>query len=218
MFKSFIANVGDALKHVLCFSVCLLSSIIGLFFMYLGFTGSWDGMTIIMSLLGVMGMVCVMSYLPAIMAWVQESLDQAKRAGVIRTGMPSWAMDDPRFDPEATEEEEPEGTVTGFGPIKDYTKITYKQQLRQVLKSFLDSARNAESEEEWTHYMRWAHRIQCKLDEHIREMEQLHFPEDECREYDDRIYGKLKNKVNNSKSRSHTGKEKRRDKRKDSWD
>ncbi len=45
-----------------------------------------------------------------------------------------------------------------------------------------------------------------------------HLSEDELRENEGRRYGKLKNEVDDLKSRSHTGKEKRRGKRKDSWD
>ena len=57
-----VAYVVRALKHCMLFSVCLLSSIFGLFFMYLGFTGSWDGMTIIMSMMGVMGLLATLQF------------------------------------------------------------------------------------------------------------------------------------------------------------
>lgn len=62
MFKSCIANVGHVLKHCVLFSVCLLSSIFGLFFMYLGITGSWDPMTILMSMMGVMGVLATLQH------------------------------------------------------------------------------------------------------------------------------------------------------------
>ena len=62
MFSSLVANVGHVLKHCVLFSVCLLSSIFGLFFMYLGFTGSWDPMTILMSMMGVMGLLATLQF------------------------------------------------------------------------------------------------------------------------------------------------------------
>jgi len=62
MFKSCIANVGHVLKHCVLFSVCLLSSIFGIFFMYMGITGSWDPMTILMSMMGVMGVLATLQH------------------------------------------------------------------------------------------------------------------------------------------------------------
>ena len=85
MFKSCIANVGSILKHSVYFGVLLLSSIVGIFFMYLGSTGSWDAMTIVMSLLGVLGMFGITTYVVAFMEWFQESWDQANHDGLIRT-------------------------------------------------------------------------------------------------------------------------------------
>ena len=85
MFKSCIANVGSILKHSVYFGVLLLSSIVGIFFMYLGSTGSWDAMTIVMSLLGVLGMFGVITYVVAFMEWFQESWDQANHDGLICT-------------------------------------------------------------------------------------------------------------------------------------
>ena len=79
MFKSCIANVGPVLKHCVLFSVCLLSSIFGLFFMYLGFTGSWDPMTILMSMMGVMGLLATLQFyiMPGCewLGWWQEKVE-----------------------------------------------------------------------------------------------------------------------------------------------
>ena len=78
MFSSLVANVGSMMKHTVYFVMFLLSSIIGIFFVYLGFTGSWDPMTILMSMMGVMGMIGVFYYARLFMAWVQgpEAVDE----------------------------------------------------------------------------------------------------------------------------------------------
>ena len=78
MFKSWIANVGSMMKHTVYIVMFHLSSIIGIFFVYLGSTGSWDAMTIIMSLLGVLGMIGVFYYARLFMHWVQgpEAVDE----------------------------------------------------------------------------------------------------------------------------------------------
>jgi hypothetical protein len=85
IFKSRVANVGHALKHCVLFSVYLLSLLIGSFFTYLGFTGSWDMFTIIMSLMGLMGVAGLLPYVVWLDDWFQGSLDQAKDDGLICT-------------------------------------------------------------------------------------------------------------------------------------
>jgi hypothetical protein len=57
-----VAYVVRALKHCMLFSVCLLSFLLGLFALYLGVTGSWDPMTILMGLMGLMGFLALLQY------------------------------------------------------------------------------------------------------------------------------------------------------------
>ncbi len=111
MFKSCIANVGSMMKHTVYFTMFLLSSIIGIFFMYLGATGSWDAVTILMSMMGVMATCCLYFYLVVyIHPWCRETLIEAKRFGLICTGpanrpvVPTWADGDPRFDANASKD------------------------------------------------------------------------------------------------------------------
>ena len=86
MFKSVIANVGSMMKHTAYFLMFLLSSIIGIFFMYLGSTGSWDAMTIIMSMMGVMGMIGVWWYTKVyIHPWCKRAKQEAKDNNLICT-------------------------------------------------------------------------------------------------------------------------------------
>ena len=87
LFKSCIANVGSMMKHTVYFTMFLLSSIIGIFFMYLGATGSWDAMTILMSMMGVMGICGVYFYLVVyIHPWCREPLIEAKFSGLTCPG------------------------------------------------------------------------------------------------------------------------------------
>ena len=87
LFKSVIANVGNMLKHTAYFLMFLLSSIIGIFFMYLGSTGSWDATTIIMSMMGVMGTIGVWWYIKGyIHPWCRKTVIEAKRHRLICTG------------------------------------------------------------------------------------------------------------------------------------
>ena len=113
LFKSVIANVGNMLKHTAYFLMFLLSSIIGIFFMYLGSTGSWDATTIIMSMMGVMGTIGVWWYIKGyIHPWCRKTVIEAKRHRLICTGpakrpmVPTWAMGDPKFDGSVSSEED----------------------------------------------------------------------------------------------------------------
>ena len=88
--------VGNTLRHIVLISVALLSLLLGSFFTYLGFTGSWDAFTIIMSLMSVMGVAVLLPYVvwlyDHVVAfvrwlnnWFQGSWDQAKEDGLICT-------------------------------------------------------------------------------------------------------------------------------------
>ena len=86
LFKSVIANVGSMMKHTAYFLMFLLSSIIGIFFMYLGSTGSWDPTTIIFSMMGVMGMIGVWWYTKVyIHPWCKRAKQEAKDNNLICT-------------------------------------------------------------------------------------------------------------------------------------
>ena len=86
LFKSVVANVGSMMKHTAYFLMFLLSSIIGIFFMYLGSTGSWDATTIIMSMMGVMGTIGVWWYIKGyIHPWCRKTVIEAKDNNLICT-------------------------------------------------------------------------------------------------------------------------------------
>ena len=71
MFKSWVAYVVHALKHCMLFGVCLLFFVLGLFAVYLGSTGSWDGMTIISALIGLAGfLVLLRLYIMPFCEWL----------------------------------------------------------------------------------------------------------------------------------------------------
>ena len=86
LFKSVVANVGSMMKHTAYFLMFLLSSIIGIFFMYMGSTGSWDPTTIIFSMMGVMGMIGVWWYIKGyIHPWCRKTVIEAKDNNLICT-------------------------------------------------------------------------------------------------------------------------------------
>ena len=75
-------------KAAVYLTLALTSVIIGGFFAYLGFTGSWDVITIIFTLTGLIGVGMVATLLPLMAEGVPQD--------VVRIS--SWADGDPRFD------------------------------------------------------------------------------------------------------------------------
>lgn len=167
MFKSCIANVGSMMKHTVYFTMFLLSSIIGIFFMYLGATGSWDATTILMSMMGVMGICGVYFYLVVyIHPWCRETLIEAKRCGLICTGpanrpmVPTWADGDPRFDANACLDDNEE-------PITDFSNVSYEDELRAEIRAMVESRENSKSGTEYRYHTACIHMLQRKLDEYL---------------------------------------------------
>ena len=181
MFKSCIANVGHVLKHCVLFSVCLLSSIFGIFFMYMGITGSWDPMTILMSMMGVMGVLATLQHyiLPGC-EWLGRRQEKVEKVdGLICTdeaGLPDdpnpegyqeieidvrffskkQLMDDPSFRAAA---------ARGEG-AKHPAFLDYEKNIERKIDNLEKSARmqgvNQEKANEW---MNEAHQLRVELDE-----------------------------------------------------
>jgi len=130
--------------------LALTSVIVGGFFAYLGFTGSWDVITIIFTLTGLIGVGMVATLLPLMAEGVPQD--------VVR--IPSWADGDPRFDANAYLDDNEE-------PITDFSNVSYEDELRAEIRAFIKSRENSKSGTEYRYHTHCIHMLQRKLDEYL---------------------------------------------------
>ena len=100
-------------KAAVYLTLAVISIIVGGFFAYLGFTGSWDVITILFSLSGLIGVGMVATLLPLLSQGVPRDVYNPGRAVV-----PLWSEGEPEFDPYASRD--PEWIVRArFNPRDD---------------------------------------------------------------------------------------------------
>ena len=89
-------------KAAVYLTLAVISIIVGGFFAYLGFTGSWDVITILFSLSGLIGVGMVATLLPLLSQGVPRDVYNPGRAVV-----PLWSEGEPEFDGSVSSEENP---------------------------------------------------------------------------------------------------------------
>ena len=105
----FVSRLSRFVTHAFVVIALAVLIAIGAGFAYLGFTGTWDTMSVLTSLMGLLAAVALVSeyiapWIVAAYWWWQDAKREAVQARVV---VPTWSLGHPEFDPHAPSEENP---------------------------------------------------------------------------------------------------------------